>query len=84
MGQPKLRTSQKWFRADHYMPWHPVVSFEAFGPDQFRPPAGVMIPMSDLRGGRLAGQLNTGSAPCGPGGPIDPPRSAGGMILLVS
>jgi len=26
-----------------YMPWNPVISFEAFGPDQFRPPEGVMI-----------------------------------------
>ena len=26
----------------------------------------------------MAGQLNTGSAPCGPGGPIDPPGSARG------
>lgn len=30
-------------KASQYMPWNPVVSFEAFGPDQFRPPEGVMI-----------------------------------------
>ena len=30
-------------KSSQYMPWNPVVSFEAFGPDQFRPPDGVMI-----------------------------------------
>ena len=33
-------------------------------------------PHADLREGRLAGQLNTGSAPCDAGGAIDPPGSA--------
>ena len=30
-------------KARQFMPWNPVVSFEAFGPDQFRAPEGVMI-----------------------------------------
>jgi len=30
-------------KSAQYMPWNPVVSFEAFGPDQFKPPEGVMI-----------------------------------------
>ena len=34
----------KGFRAEDYVPWNPVVSFEAMGPDQFRLPDGVMIP----------------------------------------
>ena len=44
-GTIQVENVRKWFRADHYMPWNPAVSFEAFGPDQFRPLAGVMIPM---------------------------------------
>jgi hypothetical protein len=30
-------------KARQFLPWNPVVSFEAFGPDQFRAPEGVMI-----------------------------------------
>jgi hypothetical protein len=34
----------KGFRPGHYVPCHPVASFEAFGLDQLRNPDGVMIP----------------------------------------
>ncbi len=29
-------------RRDPYLPWQPVISFDAFGPDRFEPPEGVM------------------------------------------
>jgi hypothetical protein len=29
-------------KKDPYLPWQPVVSFEAFGPDRMEPPEGVM------------------------------------------
>jgi len=43
-GTIQVENVWKRFRADHYVPWIPVVSFGAFGPDQFRPPDGVMVP----------------------------------------
>ena len=29
-------------KRDPYLPWQPLVSFEAFGPDRMEPPEGVM------------------------------------------
>jgi len=43
-GTSQVENVWKGLRADHYMPWNPVVSFEAFGPNQFRPSDRVMIP----------------------------------------
>jgi hypothetical protein len=34
-GYPKGKT-------DPYLPWQPVISFDAFGPERFEPPEGVM------------------------------------------
>lgn len=30
-------------KRDPYFPWQPVLSFDAFGPDRFEPPEGVMV-----------------------------------------
>ena len=29
-------------KRDPYLPWQPVISFDAFGPERFDPPEGVM------------------------------------------
>ena len=29
-------------KKDPYLPWQPLISFEAFGPDRMEPPEGVM------------------------------------------
>ena len=28
---------------DPYLPWQPIMNFDAFGPDRMRPPEGVMV-----------------------------------------
>jgi lipopolysaccharide transport system ATP-binding protein len=42
-GRYSIWTAMVGSKARQFMPWNPVVSFEAFGPDQFRAPEGVMI-----------------------------------------
>jgi ABC-2 type transport system ATP-binding protein len=42
-GRYSIWAAMVGLKNSQYMPWNPVLSFEAFGPGQFRPPDGVMI-----------------------------------------
>jgi ABC-type polysaccharide/polyol phosphate transport system ATPase subunit len=42
-GHYSIWTAMTGAKANPYIPWNPVLGFDAFGPDPVRPPEGVMI-----------------------------------------